>query len=292
MTDSLSPGEQTGASTQASYTPHSPQSRTIHLPYGSEALQFGELHLPGGAGPYPIVILIHGGFWRAHYGYTLMTGLAEDLAKRGIAAWNIEYRRMGDPGGGWPATLLDVAQAADCVRILAPTYALDLKRVVTMGHSAGGHLALWLAARPRIPKSANLAGTGTSEGESANPLVITGAISLAGVADLAMGWNMNLGNGAVAELLGGSPTEVPERYAVASPAALLPLGIPQVLIHGTEDDSVPLVVSQAYTAAARAAGDRVKLIELPGQDHFVLINASSDAWATTVEALRELLHLI
>src|SRR5437763_1177271 len=218
MTDSLSPGEQTGASTQASYTPHSPQSRTIHLPYGSEALQFGELHLPGGAGPYPIVILIHGGFWRAHYGYTLMTGLAEDLAKPGIAAWNIEYRRIGDPGGGWPATLLDVASAADYVYALAPTYALDLKRVVTIGHSAGGHLALWLAARPGISRSAILAGTSTSQGKGDNPLVVTGAISLAGVADLEMGWNMNLGNGAVAELLGGSPTQVPDRYAVATPA--------------------------------------------------------------------------
>ena len=126
MTDSLSPGEQTGASTQASNTPHSPQSRTIHLPYGPEALQFGELQLPGGTGPYPIVILIHGGFWRAHYGYTLMTGLAEDLAKRGIAAWNIEYRRIGDPGGGWPATLLDVGSAADYVHALESTYPLDL----------------------------------------------------------------------------------------------------------------------------------------------------------------------
>ena len=270
---------------------NAPQNRTMHLPYGSEALQFGELHLPGGIGPYPIVILIHGGFWRAAYNYTLMTGLAEDLARRGIAAWNIEYRRIGDCGGGWPATLLDVARAADYIRILAPTYALDLKHVVTIGHSAGGHLALWLAARPRLPKSANLAATATTEGVSANPLAIMGAISLAGVADLAMGWNMNLGNGAVAELLGGSPTEVPERYAVASPAALLPLGIPQVLIHGSEDDSVPLVVSQAYAAAARVAGDRVKLIELPGQDHFILINASSHAWGTAVEALRELLHL-
>jgi len=142
-----------------------------------------------------------------------------------------------------------------------------------------------------MPKSDILAGTGTSAGESANPLAVTGAISLAGVADLEMGWNMNLGNGAVAEFLGGSPTEVPERYALASPAALLPLAIPQVLVHGTEDDRVPLAVSQAYKAAARAAGDHVKLIELPGEDHFVLINAHSDAWATTVEALRELLHL-
>ena len=291
MTDSLSPDEQTGAPAHASHASHASQSRTIHLPYGSAALQFGELHLPEGSSPYPTVILIHGGFWRTPFGYTLMTGLAEDLTNRGIAAWNIEYRRIGDPGGGWSATLLDVASAADYVHALAPTYALDLKRVVTVGHSAGGHLALWLAARPRVSKSDILAGTSTSQGKSDNPLAVTGAISLAGVADLEMGWNMNLGNGAVAELLGGSPTEVPERYAVASPAAMLPLGIPQVLIHGTEDDRVPVAVSRAYAAAAQAAGDPVKLIELPGEDHFVLINAYSDAWATTVEALRELLHL-
>src|SRR6266496_3693857 len=169
MADSLSSDEQGDASTQVS---HCLQSRTIHLPYGSEALQFGELHLPGDTGPYPFVILIHGGFWRAQYCYTLMTCLAEDLAKRGIAAWNIEYRRIGDPGGGWPATLLDVARAADCVRILAPTYALDLDRVVTMGHSAGGHLALWLAARGRVPAQSDIAPVGES-------LPLRGAVGLA-----------------------------------------------------------------------------------------------------------------
>jgi acetyl esterase/lipase len=289
MADSLNSDEQRDASTpapQAPHTPHPLQSRTMRLLYGSEALQFGELHLPGGGGPFPLVVLIHGGFWQVPYGYTLMTGLAEDLAKHGIAAWNIEYRRVGDPGGGWPATLLDVARAADFVHTLASTYALDLKRVVAMGHSAGGHLALWLVARPRAQKSA-----GSPEGESNKPLAIMGVVSLAGVADLEMGWNMNLGNGAVAKLLGGSPTELPERYAFASPAALLPLGVPQVLIHGTEDDRVPFAVSQAYTAAALAAGDQVTLLELPGEDHFVLINAYSNAWAITVMALRQLLQL-
>src|SRR6266516_2333805 len=169
MADSLSSDEQGDASTQVS---HCLQSRTIHLPYGSEALQFGELHLPGGTGPYPIVILIHGGFWRAPYAYTLMTDLAEDLARRGIVAWNIEYRRVGDPGGGWPTTLVDVASAADYIHTLAPTYTLDLKRVVTIGHSAGGHLALWLAARPRIPAGDPLAGS-SIEGDNAGdgPLV-------------------------------------------------------------------------------------------------------------------------
>src|SRR5947209_955853 len=259
MADSLSTDEQTGApaqSSHASHASHASQSRTIHLPYGGAVRQFGELHLPEGSGPYPTVILIHGGFWRAPFGYTLMTGLAEDLTNRGIAAWNIEYRRVGDPGGGWPATLLDVAQAADYLPTIAPQYALDLKRVVTVGHSAGGHLALWLAARPRIPKDSILASGNTSENEengAIRPLPITGAVSQAGVSDLEMGWRLNLGNGAVAELLGGSLPDVPERYAAASPAAMLPLGVPQVLIHGTEDDRVPFEMSQAYAAKAQAA---------------------------------------
>src|SRR2546421_1676955 len=161
--------------------------KPLRIAYGPEYLQFGELYLPNHAEPYPVVILIHGGYWRARYDLTLMHGLGEDLAKRGIAAWNIEYRRIGDPGGGWPGTLLDVARAADFVHTLAPTYALDLKRVVAMGHSAGGHLALWLAARPRAQKSDD-----ASEGKDNKPLAIMGVIRLAGVGDLEMGWRMNL----------------------------------------------------------------------------------------------------
>ncbi|OLB64392.1 MAG: alpha/beta hydrolase [Ktedonobacter sp. 13_2_20CM_2_54_8] len=254
------------------------------MAYGREAVQFGELHLPGSPGLFPTVILIHGGFWRAPFSYSLMTSMAEDLANRGIAAWNIEYRRVGDTNGGWPTTLLDVAMAADYLQTIAPGYSLDLQRVVSLGHSAGGHLALWLAARPRIARDSVLANTSA-------PLALTGAISHAGVVDLEMAWRLNLGSGAAQELLGGSFNDVPERYAAASPAALLPLGIPQVLIHGTEDDRVPFEVSEVYTQAARAAGDPVTLIELKGADHFVLINTYSDAWVRTVEALQQLLHL-
>lgn len=260
--------------------------KTLHLSYGPKALQFAKLHMPSeGSGSYPTVILIHGGFWRVPYGYTLMTGLAQDLAARGIAAWNIEYRRVGDVGGGWPATLLDVAHAADYLRTLATTYNLDLKRVMAVGHSAGGHLALWLAAQPRLADGTVLAQTSTSD----TPLALAGAISLAGVSDLDMGWRLNLGAGAVRELLGGGPDEVPERYAAASPAALLPLGVPQVLIHGTEDDRVPFEMSRIYTRAAQVAGDDVTLIELEGVDHFALIDPSSKAWITTVEAVQKML---
>ena len=225
--------------------------KPIRLKYGPEDLQFGDLYLPNQPGSHPIVILIHGGYWRARYGLDLMNGLAEDLAKRGYAAWNIEYRRVGNPGGGWPGTFQDVALATDYLRKLAPSYALDLTKVVPIGHSAGGHLAFWLAARPRIPffaQNSPLAGSqlpGENE-ETATPLALAGTISLAGVVDLEMAWRLHLSNDAVVELLGGTIVSVPERYAVASPAAMLPLGVPQVLIHGTNDDSVPIQVSQAY----------------------------------------------
>jgi len=285
MMDSLNPDQNIPGSTSTQSTQPTP-GKPLRLTYGSEReeLQFGDLHLPDSPGPHPTVILIHGGFWRARHGLDLMTALADDLSGRGIAAWNIEYRRVGDSDGGWPTTLLDVAQAADHLRTLAPTYNLDLNRVVTIGHSAGGHLAFWLAGRPHIPKDSPLASADT-------PLPLAGAISLAGVVDLHLTWQLNLSNGAVAELLGGSPDEVSERYEAASPAALLPLGIPQVLIHGTEDDSVPLQVSQVYAAAAGVAGDKVTLIELQGADHFVLIDIKSAAWARTVEELQKLLAL-
>ena len=255
------------------------------LIYGTDPLQFGELFLPQGSGPHPVVILIHGGFWRAAYRLTLMGGLAEDLARRGIAAWNIEYRRVGDPGGGWPGTLLDVALATDYLQVIASSYNLDLQRVVTVGHSAGGHLALWLAARSRIPLESTIAVKGS-------PLALAGAVSLAGAVDLKHVWQLNLGQGAVRDFLGGGFDEVPERYSVASPAALLPIGVPQVLIHGTEDDRVPLIVSQDYTRQATEAGDPVLLIELPGADHFVVIDPHSAAWSVTLREINKLCALI
>jgi acetyl esterase/lipase len=256
-------------------------SSPLQTAYGAEPLQFGELYLPEGSGPHPVVILIHGGFWRAAYRLTLMRALAGDLVQKGIAAWNIEYRCVGDTGGGWPGTLQDVARATDYLETLASTYALDLTRVVAVGHSAGGQLALWLAARSRLPKNSQLTMNDT-------PLPLAGVVSLAGACDLKHVWHLNLGQGAVAELLGGSPCKVPERYSTASPTALLPLGIPQVLIHGKRDDLVPLIVSQEYAQKAALAGDRVRLIELPGVDHFVLIDPTSAAWGITIAEIQEL----
>lgn len=262
----------------------------LRISYGPEDAQFGRLYLPEMPGLHPVVILIHGGYWRARYDLTLMDGLAEDLGARGYAAWNIEYRRVGYAGGGWPGTFLDVARAADYLRVLATRYSLDLRKVVPIGHSAGGHLALWLAARPRIPPGSPIASASipANEGEQAGPLPLAGAISLAGVLNLETAWKLHLSNDAVVELLGEGFPDATERYAVASPAALLPLGIAQVLVHGTKDEHVPIEISRAYAQEARAAGDPITYLELEGIDHFDVIDPRSSAWKVTLEELRKL----
>ena len=260
------------------------KSKSMRLVYGDEPLQFGDLYVPDQPGPYPVVILIHGGFWRAAYSLSLMEPLAIDLVRRGIAVWNIEYRRVGDPGGGWPGTLQDVARANDYLKTVAESHALDLQRVVAVGHSAGGHLALWSAIQQRVTVEDTVI-------KSAPSLQLAGVISLAGACDLEHVWQRHLGNDAVVELLGGGPNDVPERYAAASPTAFLPLGIPQVLIHGTLDDRVPLAISRSYVAKATATGDKINLIVVDDADHFVLINPTSVAWSITINQIQQLLSL-
>jgi acetyl esterase/lipase len=255
----------------------------LRLAYDTGGYQFGELYLPVQAGPRAVAMLIHGGYWRARFGLDLMDGLAQDLARRGIAAWNIEYRRVGNPGGGWPGTFLDVARAADYLREIAARYELDLSKLVPIGHSAGGHLALWLAARSHILPQSPIA-------PREQPISLAGAISLAGVLDLRLAYQFHLSNDAVVELQGARPDEAPERYAAASPAALLPLGVPQVLIHGTIDTNVPIQVSQQYAAAARAAGDQLRFFEPAGVDHFAVITPETEVWALTIRELLQLLE--
>jgi acetyl esterase/lipase len=205
----------------------------------------------------------------------MMTPLARDVAEHGLAAWNLEYRRVGQEGGGWPGTLLDVAAGVDA---LASAPEVDTSRVVVIGHSAGGHLALWLAGRRRLPAGA----------PGAQPRVLPrAAVSQAGVCDLAAGARDGLGGGAVEALVGGSPSDEPDRYAVASPTALLPLGVPQLLVHGLQDVIVPPSQSRAHAAAAMEAGDAVELIELAG-DHFDVVDPQHEAWRAVVERLPRL----
>ena len=256
--------------------PPAPAAPPRH-PYGPDPAQFGELTLPAGAGPHPVLVAVHGGFWSAAYDLAHLRGFCAALAADGWAVWSVEYRRVGMDGGGWPNTLLDVGLAADHVRTLAPAHDLDLGRVTAVGHSAGGHLALWLAGRGRIPAGHPL--------HRPDPLPLKGAVSLAGVCDLRRGHERNLGNGAVGRLLGGGPGEVPERYAGASPSDLLPLGTPQVLVHGADDGLVPIDQSREYRAAAAAKGDAVELVELPGVGHFEVIAPGSPAWPAVTAAL-------
>jgi pimeloyl-ACP methyl ester carboxylesterase len=196
-----------------------------------------------------------------------MTPLAHDLVRRGIAAWNIEFRRVGQEGGGWPGTFSDVAAAVDH---LAGVEEVDASRVATCGHSAGGHLSLWLAARHRL-------GEGVGAAPRVRPVA---AVSQGGVCDLERAWRDNLGDGAVEGLL-GPLAEGSERLAAASPAALAPLGVPQLLVHGSEDDVVPVSQSRHYASLEPSA----EIVVLEGGDHFDVIDVKHPAWARTTEWL-------
>ena len=201
-----------------------------------------------------------------------MTPLAIDLARRGFAAWNVEYRRVGQEGGGWPGTFDDIAAAVDR---LAEIDDVDTRRVVTCGHSAGGHLALWAAARHRLPEGA----------PGSSPRVRPrAAIALAAVCDLEQAWRDDLGGGAVAGLLGTFDDE-PVRYASASPAALTPIGVPQLLAHGDADEVVPVSQSRDYASRDR----RAELIEPHGADHFDVVDAAHESWQAVVDRLPALL---
>jgi acetyl esterase/lipase len=253
--------------------------------YGTHPSQYGILRLPDAPGPWPVAVVIHGGFWRTAYGADLTSELAEDLVRHGFAAWNVEYRRVGGDldrgGGGWPATCLDVAAAVDLLAATGQTLAagrLDLSRVVAIGHSAGGQLAGWLAGRGSLPADA----------PGASPVVpLTGFVSQAGVLNLALALKEDLGAGAIRNFLGARADD-PAARSLACPSALLPMGVPSLCVHGTADDDVPLSQSQRFVAAARRAGDDCRLLVLPGIDHYSLIEVTSPAWAACRTAVLDL----
>lgn len=251
--------------------------------WGLDPLQFGDLRLPDGPGPHPVVVLIHGGCWLSAYGMQYMGAMADALKAEGIATWNIEYRRVGDAGGGWPGTLVDVGRAIDDLRFLATKYPLDLDRVVLSGHSAGGHLALWAATRHRLPAGHPLRGE--------DPLPVRGVLALAPVADLAASVSdaTPICGRSAAQLLGGTPAEVPERYAQASPAELLPLGMPYALVAGVDDALVPAAHVAAFAERARAAGDEVRLELVPEAGHFEVVAPGTVAFAVVVGFLKGML---
>ena len=252
----------------------------VRVTYGGASQQFGELRVPPGAGPHPVLVLIHGGCWHRSYGLGYFSHIADALMREtGAATWNIEYRRLGDPGGGWPGTFLDVANATDQIRALADRHHLDPKRVVAMGHSAGGQLALWLAARDQLPAG--------SAPYRPNPLKLLGVVGLSAITDLSSFARPSGGcNAAVGELLGGPPERQVLRYQQASPQALLPLGVPQWLIQGVEDSIVPVASVRAYAQAAKDAGDTVEVSEIAGTGHSDPVLPGSSAWPAVVSAVK------
>jgi len=238
------------------------RSAADRISYGDDPSQFAELYRPTGT-PRGVVVVIHGGFWKAAYDLSLGRSLATSLADRGWVAWNLEYRRVGN-GGGVPATLDDVAAGIDA---LAGVPGLDTSTVVTLGHSAGGHLATWAAARGRHGFPARVP--------------VTAVVSQAGVLDLRAAYDAGLGGGAAEAFLGHPPGPADSG---ADPIQQVPLDVPVWCVHGREDTTVPIGQSEAYVAAATAAGARAELVAVDG-DHFVVIDPTSAVWARTLGIL-------
>ncbi len=229
-----------------------------------------------------MAICIHGGCWLAQYDIKHSRALANALAREGFAVWNLEYRRVGDNGGGWPGTFLDVAKGADYVKTLAKKHALDLSRAMTVGHSAGGHLALWLAARKKIAPDSDL--------HMDDPLPIAGVLALAPAPQLEELHRKKVCGHVVDKLMGGSPQEFKQRYREASPSHMAPIGVPQILILGKLDTSWSWV-GKEYAKAARAAGDRqIEVVEAPEANHFEVIDPLSSTWPIVRDAIRKLLR--
>lgn len=254
------------------------------ITYGPDPNQFAEIRFPKGRGPFPVLFMIHGGFWQSVYDLKHTGLLCADLTSRGIVTCNLEYRRIGDPQGGWPGTFQDISLAANEIpKLVAFDSRADTRRIVVMGHSAGGHLALWLVSRHRIPNGSPL--------HDAKKSPFVNAMSLSGVSDLRAAWRQQLGHGIVASLMDGSPDKHPERYDAASPIELLPNDANTILIHGTADDVVPVSQSKDYAQKAIRLAEKCKFVKLEGIGHFELIDPESNVWSTIVQETLAILSL-
>jgi len=247
-----------------------PPAADLRISYGNDPNQFVDVRLPAGKGSHPVVLVIHGGYWRAQYDLTHVAHLCHALKKEGVATWNVEYRRVGQSGGGWPGTFEDIRSAFRALTRCAEESlkgVVDLKRVCVAGYSAGGQLALCLAAHEPS---------------------VSHVLSLAGVLDLRRGWELHLSNDAVAEFLGGPPNQVPERYREASPAEQrIPHAI-QKLVHGTVDDDVPYEIACSYAERKKKMGEEVELITLPQTGHYEIVDPGSGVWPNVREILLDL----
>jgi acetyl esterase/lipase len=236
----------------------------LRVAYGSDENQFADLWLPKGRGTHALAVVIHGGYWRARYDLAYMGHFCAALASDGVATANLEYRRVGNAGGGWPGTFADIRAAYQFLMQNARKYEFDAKRVIVMGHSAGGQLALCLAA---------------------HEVGVRAAISLAGVVNLQRAYELHLSNDAVVEFLGGTPTEVADHYREADPMRLA-IGARQWLVHGAADDVVPPTLSADYVRAKGKMKEDVRLVEIAGAGHFEVVDPRAGAWKDVATVVR------
>lgn len=253
--------------------PNPPADHVIS--YGDEELQFGELRLPQGDGPFPLMVFIHGGCWLSEYNLNHARKLAAAFTTEGIATWLIEYRRVGDQGGGWPGTFDDAAAGMDKVAELAELYPLDLDHLLVAGHSAGGHLAIWLANRP------------SQWGKGVSP---TAVLAMAPAADLVYLDAQHVCGDVVEQLMGGTASQVPERYQLGSGSARLPLPVPQWVVLGAHDENW-LPVGKRYVEAALASDGIVYPVIADESGHFDMIDPDSSTWPQVLEAARQALQM-
>lgn len=253
-----------------------PQPEADHvIAYGDDPLQFGELRLPEGEGPFPVIVFIHGGCWMSEYDIGHSRKLANAFPQEGIATWSLEYRRIGDPGGAWPGTFDDIEAGFKYLSRLTGRFALDASKVILVGHSAGGHLALWLAQR-------------IEEQRSADVIKPRGVLGLAPAPDLEFLYAHQTCNNAVGKLMGGSPEEYPERYEYGSVARRIPQSTPQIAVIGKFDETWR-PVGFRYAKAASGQGVPISVVEAPEAGHFELIDPDSTTWPLVLGAARELL---
>ncbi len=239
--------------------------------YGADSQQFAELYLPDAPGPYAVIVMIHGGCYYARYDLRPISGAARSLAAEGFAVWNIEYRRYGN-GGEFPAMFLDVGAAADYLREIAEKHALLLDSVIAMGHSAGGHLALWLASRPGLEENDSL--------YSPEPLPIAGIIGLASIADIGDAMERGICGEALPIVAGSQQANLRQ----VSPEQLLPKDIPQIHMLGSQDE----LIDANLKRYVEAAGDEAELLILEGAGHFELVAIDAPEWEAVVDALQRL----
>lgn len=254
------------------------------IPYGPGKSQFGDLWLPAQHGKAPLLVFLHGGWWKSEYDLAYAGHLCSALRGKGIAVWSLEYRRVGDTGGGWPTTFQDVAAGYDFVANLAAKYPIDVHRVVAAGHSAGGHLAFWLAGRHHV-----IAGSPIHDPQPKVPLravaALAGAVDLQLTIDLSGHLTFAHDKREVHQLMGGTPAEFPDRYLAGDPGHLLPLNLPQLLVQGTKDDQIPAALPARWAEKARQQGDSVTVLTIPGADHFDIVDPESAAWPAVEAAL-------